>query len=144
MGRKAVNGYQGRSGRVTIDGTEVCVTNWSIDYSGDEEDVTNSCSNGWADREIGIREITGSVEADWDVDISPFATAPGPAIDVGDIINLKLFIHAGNVTDDVPFWQFNAKVTKFSMSSPARGKVTYSFDFGSIGAVALPTADASG
>lgn len=143
MGRKAVSGYQGRSGKVFYDGVEICVTEWNLDYSAEEEETTNSCSGGFYESEFGIRKAEGSFTADWDVDLSPFAGSPAPAIDLGEIVVLKLYVHAANSSDE-PFWSFNARVRSVSMSVPSKGKVSYTCSFVSVGAINTPQSDASG
>ncbi len=144
MGRKVLGGAQGRHGRLFIGEQEFCVTSWNVTETADEEDTTNSCSAGNAEQEYGITQLEGSIEADWDIAASPYRTPPNIAAG-SKHSNSYLFIHAE--TGDLqtlnsggsPFYKLTMQINNIAITNPARGKVTYSFDFKSSGSYVLPT-----
>ncbi len=144
MGRKVLGGAQGRHGRLFIEGQEFCVTSWNVAETADEEDTTNSCSAGFAEQEYGVAQLEGSLEADWDITASPFRTPP--TLKAGSSHALSyLFINAETGGLDVllvggsPYYRMTMRVNNVAITNPARGKVTYSFDFKSQGSYKLPT-----
>ncbi len=144
MGRKVLGGAQGRHGRLFIGEQEFCVTSWNVTETADEEDTTNSCSAGQAEQEFGITQLEGSIEADWDIAASPYRTPP--AIAAGSRhANSYLFIHAETgdlqalIAGGSPFYKLTLDINNIAVTNPARGKVTYSFDFKSSGSYLLPT-----
>lgn len=144
MGRKVLGGAQGKHGRLFIGQQEFCVTNWNITETADEEDTTNSCSAGNAEQEYGVTQLEGSIEADWDITASPFRTPPTLAAG-SKHSNCFFFIHvetgdlAALLASGTPRYELGLQVNNVAVTNPARGKVTYSFDFKSFGSYSLPT-----
>lgn len=143
MGRKVVDGGKGKTGRVFYDGNELCITSWEIEVTVDEVDTTNSCSAGYGEVDYGTIRATGSVEAFWDISANPF-DAP-PDFDIGERVDLKLYVHAtsGVGAEDGPFWQLNAGMKMFRMGVTSGQDVKYSFDFSSHGPITFPTGNVS-
>ncbi len=144
MGRKVLGGAQGRHGRLFIGQQEFCVTSYNVTETADEEDTTNSCSAGNAEQEYGITQLEGSIEADWDISASPYRTPP--AISGGSRhANSYLFIHAETgdletlTAGESPFYKLTMDINNIAITNPARGKITYSFDFKSNGSFLRPT-----
>ena len=144
MGRKVLGGATGKHGRVFIAEQEFCVTSWNVSEVADEEDTTNSCSGGNAEQEYGVTQLEGSIEADWDITASPMRTPP--TLKAGSKhSDCYLFIHAGTgdltsiLAAGTPSYQLGMQINNVSVTNPARGKVTYSFDFKSFGTYSLPT-----
>ena len=50
MGLKVVSGSRGKMGRLFIRGNEFCAEDWEIEETGTEEDVTNTCSQGFKNK----------------------------------------------------------------------------------------------
>lgn len=134
----AISQHKGRTGRVFFDGTELCVTNWEATHSAEEEDTTNSCSAGFSEFAYGTEMVEGSVSADWLVTVNIFDDPPN--IRAGTFAILKLYIHSypGVGNESGPFYTFSAGINNVKLSVPAKGKVSYSFDFKSDGIVTFP------
>lgn len=144
MGRKVLGGANGRHGRLFIAGQEFCVTSWNVSETADEEDTTNSCSAGFAEQEYGVAQLEGSLEADWDITASPMRTPPN--VKAGsNHPDTYLFINAETgalnelLIGGSPFYSMTMRINNVAVTNPARGKVTYSFDFKSQGSYKLPT-----
>lgn len=145
MGRKVVSGHSGRTGRVYINGSELCVTSQKWKEVADEEEVTNSCSAGYAQFEYGNRHVEGSIEADWDIAANPFLDPP--LLRAGFEYSMKLYIHSDpGTTPSGPYLDIGiadpsgyAKFNDIDVTVPAKGKVSYSFSFKSSGPYTLPT-----
>jgi len=137
MGSKAIAQSKGRTGRVFFDGMELCVTNWTATHTADEEDTTNSCSAGFSEFSFGTEMVTGSVTADWDVTVNIYDDPPN--VRAGTFADLLLFVFSGpGVSTSGPFYSFNAGINNVVITSPAKGKVTYGFDFKSNGKITFP------
>lgn len=137
MGRKVIDQAHGKTGRVFVNGQEICVTSWNITVSCDEEEVTNSCSAGSKEFEYGAEEASGTVEAQWDITTNPFSDAP--TLRNGMTVTLKLYVHSapGVGLADGPFWLLTAKVNGIKNGVTAKQKVMWSFDYKSSGAGAI-------
>lgn len=148
-GRIVVSGAKGKQGRVFIGDaqeTELCVTSWEVTETAEEEDVTNSCSGGESEFELGSIVTEYTLDALWDIDQSPMADPPN--LRSGQSIHLRLFVHsspAGDPTEpDGPFYDFDARVTTTRLGVPAKGLVTYNITGkASDPNILRPTADVS-
>ena len=135
----AISQNKGRTGRVFYDGTELCVTNWEGTHSAEEEDTTNSCSAGFSEFGYGTEMVEGSVSADWLTSMNIYDDPPN--IRAGEFAALLLYIHSypnSNGGPSGPFFSFEAGINNVRISVPAKGKVSYSFDFKSNGIVTFP------
>lgn len=134
----AISQHKGRTGRVFVDSFELCVTGWEATHSAEEEDTTNSCSAGFSEFAYGTEMVEGSVSADWLVNVNIFDDPPN--IRAGTFAILKLYIHSysGSENESGPFYQFSAGLNNVRLTVPAKGKVSYSFDFKSDGVVTFP------
>lgn len=145
MGRKVIDQAHGKTGRVFVNGNEICVTSWNITVTMEEEETTNSCSAGNNEYEYGAEVASGTVEAQWDITVNPFDDPP--YIHNGITVTLKLYVHsaAGVGLADGPFWLIIAKINGIKNGVTAKQKVMYSFDYKSSGAGAItyPTAGES-
>lgn len=137
MGRKVIDQAHGKTGRVFVDGQELCVISWSLSISREEEDVTNSCSAGNNEYEYGPEVATGTIEAIWDITFDPFSDPP--ALRNGNTSTIKLYVHSspGVGLADGPFWLLIVKINGIKNGVTARAKVMYSFDYKSSGAGAI-------
>lgn len=144
MGTKAISQSKGRTGRVQVDGFELCITNWELTHTADEEDITSSCSAGFSEFDYGTEMVEGSVSADWDVSVNIFDDPP--YIRAGTFADMILYIHSypnSNGGPSGPFFSFNAGINNVRITNPQRGKVTYSFDFKSNGVITFPVGQES-
>lgn len=135
----AISQHKGRTGRVFVDGIEICVTGWELTHSAEKEDTTNSCSAGFSEFGYGTEMVEGSVNADWYVNQNIYDDPPN--IRAGIFADLLLYIHSypnSNSGPSGPFFSFNAGLNNVRIGVPAKGKVTYSFDFTSDGVVTFP------
>lgn len=138
MGRKVVSGHGGRTGRTFINGNEFCNTSYNYAEMADEEETTNSCSEGFSSYEYGNRHIEGSLEADWDIGANPFIDPP--ELVAGNEYAFIGYIHSDfGATPSGPKLEIDRmKINNVRVTIPAKGKVTVSFDFKSSGRYVLP------
>jgi len=142
MGRKVVSGSKGKHGRLFIGGTEFCAEDWDISEVGDEEDTTNTCSAGYAEQEIGVTRLEGTINYTWDILNNPFDTPPNLGVGAKHA-STKLYVNAtaGSSAEDGPYWDFTLHVLGHQNSIPVRGKVTGTINFASHGTYTLPSGD---
>lgn len=132
MGKKAVSGAGGKTGRVRIGSTSLCVTDWNATEMVDEENTTSSCSNGYDEQEYGNKHVEGSVSADWDTTTNPFEDAP--TIRAGTrLTDARLFVHDDGTFSGIRCHFPELDVSECGITVPAKGKVTYTFSFKSYG-----------
>lgn len=133
MGKKAVSGNSGKSGRIKFGATELCVTEWNATEMAEEEETTSSCSEGKNEYEYGNAHIEGSMTADWDIENDPINSAPN--IRAGaELADARLYVHTDANFNDTPYCHLvKCKVNNVRITAPAKGKVTYTFDFKSSG-----------
>ena len=136
MGTKAVSGASGKTGRVKIGATVLCVTEWSATEMADEENTTNSCSDGYDEQEYGNKHVEGTINADWDTTADVIESAP--TLRAGArLTDARLFLHDdGNYGSKRCHFPL-LDVTEIAFTVPAKGKVSYNFSFKSYGPYAF-------
>ncbi len=143
MGTKAVGGANGKHGRVFVGSLELCVTEWNLTESAQEEDTTNSCSAGKREFEYGIREANGRLTMDLDLSQHPLDSPPGlvPGTKTGTV---TLYEHsAAGGSPGGPRWIFTSiGITSIEVTVPAANKVTYVINWRSSGAYTNPAENA--
>jgi len=60
--------YTGNNGTVTVDGTNMCVTQFQFTKTNTDEDTTSTCDAGWDDQIVTSRNIQGSFSYHYDPD----------------------------------------------------------------------------
>ncbi|MBK9285005.1 MAG: hypothetical protein IPM51_11920 [Sphingobacteriaceae bacterium] len=139
MGRKVVAGANGKTGKVRIGSTELCVTEWNATEMADEEDTTNSCSDGYNEQEYGNKRVEGSISADWDATVNPVASAP--TIRAGaELTDARLFVETDGTFTGVRCHFPLINVNDIRITVPSKGKVSFSFNFKNKGAYAFLSA----
>ncbi len=132
MGTKAVGGANGKHGRVifsnsnTFGSFELCVTEWSLTEQAQEEDTTNSCSEGKREFEYGARWIEGRFTLDLDLSAHPLDDPPN--LTAGQLVNasVQLYEHTGSDVSSAAVWQLSAfRILSVEVTDPAAAKVTY-------------------
>lgn len=142
MGRKAVNGFRGYTGRVFVGGTEFCVEQWQATHSVEIEDTTNTCSGGGTDQEVGAETLEGTLSGTLDITDNPYNDPPN--LDPGNDVVLKLFLHSSaDAGGDGPFFQATCTILSQEWTVPAKGKVGFVINFKSKGAITKPTGEVS-
>ncbi len=143
MGTKAVGGANGKHGRVFIGSLELCVTEWNLTESAQEEDTTNSCSAGKREFEYGIREANGRLTMDLDLSQHPLDSPPGlvPGTKTGTVTLYEHSVAGGSPAG--PRWVFTSiGITSIEVTVPAAAKVTYVINWRSSGAYTNPAENA--
>ena len=139
MGKKVVSGAEGKTGRVRIGANTLCVTEWNAEEMADEENTTNSCSDGFDEQEFGNKHVEGSISADWDITTNPVESAP--SIRAGTrLTDARLFIHDDGSFNSIRCHFPLLDVTKIGITVPAKGKVSYNFTFKNYGPYAFLSA----
>lgn len=64
--------FSGKDGKITMDTTDLCIKNWSLEESGDDADTTNSCSGGVKTSIETNTQYNVSFEASMDSDDYPY------------------------------------------------------------------------
>lgn len=146
MGRATISGAQGKHGRAFFNGTELCITEWSLQEIAEEDDTTNSCSAGYDEYEYGNVHLEGSITADWDADYNSIASVPNLRAGT-KITDVKLYINAtsGSGNEDGPYSHMpSCGINNVSITVPAKGKVSYTCNVKSDGEYTFAgTADVS-
>ncbi len=143
MGTKAVGGANGKHGRVFIGSLEICVTEWNLTESAQEEDTTNSCSAGKREFEYGIREANGRLTMDLDLSQHPLDNPPS-LVPGTKTSTVTLYEHSVTGASPAgPRWIFTSiGITSVEVTVPAAGKVTYVINWRSSGAYTNPSENA--
>lgn len=133
MGTKAVGGASGKHGRIHLYNSdpalnyELCVTEWSLTENVQEEDVTNSCSEGKREFEYGAKWVEGRFTLDLDLAAHPLDDPPN--LNVGQLIvgSVTLYEHTDSIAVPVSAqWQLRAlRILSVEITTPAAGKVQY-------------------
>lgn len=87
----------GKNASVTIGGTVVCATNWSVNFVSDLADATTTCSAGFRDYVAGLKGATVNVDFVYDGTNHPDAGSFA-GVEPGATINLKILETAGGTT----------------------------------------------
>jgi len=125
----------GRYGKVTVGVTDLEIRGWTREETIGTEDTTNTGSGGFRDSVDTIKEASGTVEADWDVDAPP--TDDPPNIRAGTEAALELYI--GDPANDKKFTHAKVVIVGVPTASEVRGKVSYSFNWESRGSWTYPS-----
>jgi len=83
------NFITGKNGKVTVEGTDIPISEWSAEGKADLVDRTNSQSNGKKKYGVGLEECSGTVKLHWDGDANPMDT---PGIYQGADVALHCYI----------------------------------------------------
>ena len=145
MGTKAVGGANGKHGRVFIGSLELCVTEWNLTETAQEEDTTNSCSEGKREFEYGIREVSGRLTMDLDLSQHPLDNPPNltAGTKTGTVTLYEHSNKTGSGGPDGPRWIFTSiGISSVEVTVPAAAKVTYVINWRSSGAYTNPSENA--
>lgn len=142
MGRKITSGYNGKMGRLFIDGNEFCAEDWDIAEESDFEDVTNTCGAGAEEEESTFKRLSGNINYTWDVANNPHADPPNLSVGTKHP-ETKLYVNStpGVGLEDGPYWELTLQVRRHSNAIPVKGKVSGTIEFRSYGTYSLPTQD---
>lgn len=121
----------GRGGSVKIGAATVAsIKNWSLDINLDTLDIT-ALGKTWKEFIAGLREWSGSLEGDWDVQTDVTGQkAIQDALLNGTAVTLELYVNAANK------YSGSAFITAASPSADVGDLVSISFDFQGTGALA--------
>lgn len=111
----------GKDSKVTLNGSTVCVTSWSVDTSIEEVDNTDTCSGGFTTTIAGKKNATFTFTVNYD-DTYQETTGVLAAVEEGDTVSLEFF--AENV-DTVPWFDMpTARINTISASADVNSLVT--------------------
>lgn len=142
MGRKLVAGFDGMMGKLFIAGTEFCAEDWEVNEVGEESDTTNTCGNGYAEQEIGIKQLEGTINYTWDADRNPYSDVPSLAVGQKHA-GTRLYPNTDGDDQNEPHFALTLHILNHRNSIPVRGKVSGVIQFKSHGAYTLPTGSVS-
>lgn len=117
--------FAGRGGSLRVGTTTVAeIKSWSLEISADNIDVTNFGSAGWKEYVQGLKEWSGSAEANWDMTDTAGQKALQDALLGGTTATLNLHIdstrrYSGTVL---------IKSVSVEVAADDIAKVTFEFD----------------
>jgi len=117
----------GNAGYVEVGITRLDVTEWTATENAKWDETTNTASAGYKESIRCLKWLSGTVSADFDAALGPFAA---PDIEAGDQVAMVLH------TDASGAYTFTANIMSKPITNPAGGKITWSMDFESDGAYA--------
>lgn len=120
----------GKDTKVTINGSVVCVTNWTVDTSIEEVTSTTTCSGGFVESITGLKNATWSFTVNYD-DSEQEDTGALSAVEEGDTVSLEFF--AESADPDPWFDMPTARVNSVSASSDVNSIVTVTYSGSSNG-----------
>jgi len=123
----ATNYQHGILGSATANGTAICLTSWDLDHVIDFADTTTVCTGAWKTQIPGLKQVTGSISGDFDLNNPPFS---GQNLTPGTLITtLKLIISASN------YYTMSAWITSFKFTDEINDVFKWTATFVSDGAV---------
>jgi hypothetical protein len=132
----ADNFLSGRTGDVTINGTEVAVTQWRVDANVADVTFRNSRLGRFSSYETTFYEATGEVSVDLDID-APMYGSPANVVLGSELTNVKLIVTGG--TGGTIFWLFpTITVISTPQTVTIDGRIESSFRFRAKGTFSLP------
>lgn len=129
------NPRSGISGTATVNGTELPITDWSVNPSATILQFVNSLTGKHAKKASTFEDATFSFSFDWDDSNNPFA-APLTIVQGSTITNVKLLLDgpSGSL-----YWNFpSAIVVSTPQSMQRAGKITTSVNCTADGTFAAP------
>lgn len=110
----------GKSGSVFIDDVELHVTGWSVSEESDWQETTHSGSGGYHSSIPGIKKLSGSFNASFNLDSKPV-----PSLEAGAIVKLKLEYEEGDPAVEIE----TAGIDSFEVTSEVKGVLKFSCKF---------------
>ena len=124
----------GKSGEITVSGTQYNVTGWDATGEADVIDVTHSGSGGYREKLACLQGCSGTITANWDQNAKPTSTPP--AMYEGQTIDLHLYYETAGDFLDVP----EAVITSLAVTSAVESAATnYTVSWVSNGTYTWPT-----
>jgi len=119
--------FTGKTGKVSVNGTDLNVTNWTVEETADLSETSHSGSAGLKTFVVGLKGLTGTVDLNWDASVD-LTTAP--VVTAGtDIGTLLLYLEGSNGYIEIA----SALVNSATYTVPVDGQVTYSISFTATG-----------
>lgn len=136
-----------RNSHVSVDGTLLLATKWTVEIRADEIDITNFESGGFTEQETGYIDATITFDAFWECNLNIFEEDP-PQIIPGTKHNVKCYIRgtparavavpAAAVIPDEHFTFTCAKCITCNVTSAVRDVARYDAVFRNNGEFTLP------
>jgi hypothetical protein len=126
----AQNWAVGKNGKVTFSGTDLCVTGWTLNESGDDADTTNTCGSGVKTSKIINTEYTGTFDSQWDLDAHPTTT---PNITRGQTGTALLYVST------TEYISVAIEIKTFDITSTVSDTIRFSCSFQATAAPVYPT-----
>ena len=115
----------GNDGKVTFEGTDFCVTGWTLNEGGDDADTTNTCGGGVKTSLIINTEYTGTFDAQWNVNQSPAGT---PNVERGSTGTGRFYV------DATSYWEFPIEIKTFDVVSAVGDTIRFTCGWQATGA----------
>jgi hypothetical protein len=111
--------HSGKDGTATINGAEIPLTGWSVNPTSDIVGFRNSKTGKFTKRETTFKDLTFSIDLDFDFDANPFAVGVG-LIPGAALTNVKLYLNGvAGLFHNIP----EAIVTGTPQSLTVEGKI---------------------
>ena len=121
----------GSAGDMSVGATSLVVKKWSSDLEQDVIDTSNKASGGWREKELGLKQMTGTFEADLDTAIHATGNFPFPFSSAAAAMVLSM----NDGSNDGGEFTFSGIISKISFDSVVEGILTISGSWESTGAV---------
>lgn len=120
----------GMGGSVTIGSTPYAVSEWSINVTGDIQDVTDTGSAGWVSRIGGVKSAELSFRAFWGGSVATLSTV----FAINTKVSASLFIGGGSQDFAGDFY-----ISSFTVTNNCKTPVEFQCTAQSDGVVTPPT-----
>jgi len=121
----------GSTGSAYVGATQICLTGWDVDIASELADVTSTCSGGFHEYLAGLKGLTATINANWDLDASPVDDPPNFTAGA-TLTNVKLNISSSSYwlipTAIVESFKATVDVNdviKYTVSIKANGSFSY-------------------
>lgn len=123
----------GKVGRGLIGIIPIWLSAWVVDDDADDLDGTTAESDGYGDADIGVEQISGSIDGKYKIGVTKIAHL---APQLGT--NLKLYTYK-LLADTGPFWDIPSyAINGLRHGSQVRGEITFTCRFKSKGLFTRP------
>ena len=135
MTTSGIKARSGKSGRVSIGGTSIKLSEWKVTTRTELLDTSNFDSGGYEEGVFGFRGADISFTGDWNAGVNMFDTPPN--IEDGQFVETVLLYT--NTTDNQYYSFPEIAIISADVTTTAKGKVSVSVTAKANGTFTVPT-----
>lgn len=121
----------GATGDITVGATALELKSWNANLTQGEIDITDKADGGWINMAVGLKQLEGSWEADFEVGLHDTGTFPFPFATAAAAFVCSMT----DGVNDGGSYSFNAFVFGLDITSPVDGVLNIKGNFKSSGVV---------